>query len=389
MRREKKVFMYVNFSPYVNAGKTLDFILDNFRTVVVFSFNFYPLGKNQEMSNFTIYKNGKLIKKKFLYQLNFGSQVSLLFLLLPLRSLIILIQILWYTINLKKTVGKIDLYFTVNAYSAWIGNILKRLSYVKNTIYWVWDYYPPIHKNKIVMLFRWMYWQFDRSGIQSDKIIFLNRRLLELRKSIGVWENEKKYSIVPIGTDPVKRGGKASHKNLKVVFFGVLKKSQGLGFFLENSKIINENFQGVELNVVGSGPDERYLRDLAKKNKLNTKFWGYVSNERKLIEIIQSADVGIATYIPEESNVSYYGDPSKIKTYLSLGIPVVTTNVFLFSREISSAKAGIVIKYGDSKQLVKSLKTIKSKKRDFSRHALALSRKYYYKKIYRKMFRIN
>lgn len=381
--------MYVNFSPYVNAGKTLDFILENFQTVFVFSFNFYPLGKNQEKSNFSIYKNGKLLERNFLYQLNFGSQVSLVFLLLPLRSLLIFIQILWHTFRLKKLTGGIDLFFTVNAYSAWIGNILKKLGFVKHTTYWVWDYYPPIHKNKIVMLFRWMYWQFDRSGIQSDKIIFLNRRLVELRKNIGVWETGKKYSIVPIGTNPLKSKNILTQKKLNFVFFGVLKKSQGLEFFLKNSKIIKENFQKVELNVVGSGPDEKFFKSLARAQNLKTKFHGYVPNDKKLAAIIRKANIGIATYVPDESNVSYYGDPSKIKTYLSLGVPVITTNVFVFSKEISSAKAGIVIKYGDTKQLIQSIRTIKSKNREFSRRAFVLSKKYYYKKIYQKMFSVS
>lgn len=386
MKKDKRVIVYVNFAPYVNAGKILDYINQNFSTVIVFSFNFYSLGKAQERSSLSFYKEGKLVKKNYLYQLSTNMPISLIFLLLPIRSAIILVQIFWHLLVNKKEYEAYDIYFTVNAFSAWIGNLLKRVNIIDKTIYWVWDYYPPIHENKIVMLFRWMYWQFDRSGAVSDKTVYLNHRLIELRKTIGAWGNKKNNQIIPIGTDPVKNRKKFSKIKLKLVFVGVLKKSQGLDLVFENSKAINQSFPKVLLNVVGSGPDENYYKKKAIKSGLTTVFHGFMPNEKNVEKIISSSDIGIATYIPEESNVSYFGDPSKIKLYLSRAVPVITTNVFTFSEEIKISKAGIIIKYSNPKEFIRALKKIKKSESKYSANALKLAKKYYYKRIYKEIF---
>src|SRR5579859_4977800 len=102
--RAKRTIIYVNFSPYENAGKILDYLLENFENILLFSFNFHRLGKGQEPSKLKIYKNGQVIQEQRLQQFNsLRIPVSLLFLFLPLRSLSIFIQIFWHVLLLKKT----------------------------------------------------------------------------------------------------------------------------------------------------------------------------------------------------------------------------------------------------------------------------------------------
>lgn len=386
--KDKRIVVYVNFSPYVNAGKILDYITDTFETVLVFSFNFYSLGRNQERNSLSIYKNRKLVKKNYLHQMRSNKKMSTAFLLLPVRSIILFLQITWHLLRFKKTYKTYDIFFTVNAFPAWIGNFLRQFHLIDKTIYWVWDYYPPMHKNKIVMLFRWMYWQLDRSANKSDSVVYLNQRLIELRKSIGVWNNNINSKIIPIGTDPRYIKKQRNMESIKLVFVGVLKKSQGLDIVFDNATQLVKMFPKISIDIIGSGPDEAYFKRRSGKTMLKTTFHGFLPNENAVDKIISNCHIGVATYIPEESNVSYYGDPSKIKLYISQGIPVITTDVFSFSEEILYLKAGIIVDYFKPGQLVAAIKEINSHKSFYEKNALRLAKKYNFKKIYADMFNI-
>jgi len=190
--------MYVNFSPYENTGKIADYILAHFSTVVMFVFNFHHLGPKQEQSRILIYLNGKLIRKQYIFQTIYAPSFALAS--LSIRSFVILLQIMYHAERLKKKYGPFDIYFSVNAFTAWTGTILKHAGIVRKTIFWVWDYYPPKHKSRMTSFIRWIYWQFDKSATSSDKIIFLNNRLEKLRKDIGILPKKISHTIVGIGT---------------------------------------------------------------------------------------------------------------------------------------------------------------------------------------------
>jgi glycosyltransferase involved in cell wall biosynthesis len=103
------------------------------------------------------------------------------------------------------------------------------------------------------------------------------------------------------------------------------------------------------------------------------------------MEIIKNTNIGIAPYKPEPGNVSYYGDPSKIKNYLSFGLPVITTNVFEFSEIIRTSGAGEIIPY-KLEPFLNSIQKIISNYGQYSVLARSLAQKYYYAKYYDKMF---
>lgn len=385
MKKDKKYksIIYVNFPPYDNTGKILDFLKHKYTFIFHFSFNFHRLEGTNNKSTYTIIRNSRIIAKASLFQIL--PPPHLIFVLLPIRSLIFLIQIIRYGIIIKNTYGVIDDFFTVNAYTAWCGLVLKKLRIVKRTIFWVWDYYPPIDRNKVVMFMRWLYWQFDKLGTHSDKIIFLNSKLLTLRKSIHVITGKKKYPIVGIGTTLHRI--KFRHKHISLLFIGVLKRSQGLDLILDNSSAIKKHFPDIEIHIIGSGPDEKYFRARAGQSEIPIHFHGLLNvYSQKAIDIIKKTNIGVALYKPEPGNVSYFGDPSKIKNYLSFGLPVVTTDVFEFSKEIRKSKAGLVIPYRKD-SLIQSLDKISRRYNAYTYQSYALAKKYNYAVTYETMFR--
>lgn len=379
--------IYVNFSPYENAGRILDYLQDTFKYVILFSFNFHKLGRTKRSNKIYIFHNKKVIQKLNLYQIPVPRK--LVFPLLPIRSMLIFIQIFLYSSYLKNKYSQIDYYFTVNAFTAWVGQVVKRFGFVKNTIFWVWDYYPPLNDDKIIMFMRKIYWQFDKISSNSDRLIFLNKRLKELREKIGILDLNKNSSIVPIGTE-IKFSSKRLPKNSVILcFIGVLKKSQGLGLVFQNLPKLQSLYPQLRIEIIGSGPDENYFKNLAKGSTAKINFYGFLdeSQNKKISRIFSNSTIGIATYVPEKSNVSYYGDPSKIKMYLSFGLPVITTNVFAFSEEIRKTKSGIIINYHKKGELITAINKINRNYSYYRNNAKKLAKKYYYKKLYAEMFR--
>lgn len=375
--------IYVNYSPYENSGKILDFLLENFEYVFLFSLGFYNITKKKKLNKLFIYHRGKLKKEYSMIQLPVPQQ--LVFFLLPLRSFITFIQVLLYSFKLKEDYGKVGIYFTVNGFTAWIGNISKIIGLVDKTVFWVWDYYPPTHNDKIIMLMRRIYLYFDSVSLRSDKVAFINNRILNLREKSGILPKDKNFLIVPIGTDDFNNLKKKVADFVTIGFIGVLKKSQGLDEVFNNAQSIIEKFPKTQFEVVGSGPDEEYFKQKALHSPLKTTFHGYLEGE-SFNSVLEKCTIGIATYLPDPSNVSHFGDPGKVKRYLSLGLPVVITDIFEFSKEIEACKAGVIIKYGKSKEFADAIKKIMSNYKQYQRNALKLAKKFYYKKIYPDMF---
>lgn len=385
-KRINKTIVYVNFSPYQNSGKILDYMLENFENVLLFCFIFHDLGKKQEKSKLKIFKNGKIEQEYILHEM--PVPIPLIFLFLPLRSIIMFLQILWHTIRLRKNYPSYDIYFTVNAFTAWIGIMLKKINIVKKTVFWVWDYYPPYHQNKIISFIRSIYWHFDKyCTVNSDKVIFLNDKLQNLRKDIGILPENSNYKIIPIGTNPGNFKNNNT-KNIILGFLGVIKKSQGLDIIFDNANSLKKKFPNIKIEIIGNGPDLSHFQYRAKKENLNVNFFNFVPKEEDIENIISKWKIGLALYIPEEGNVAYYGDPSKIKVYLSYGIPVITTNVFHFSDEIKKEKAGIVTEYNPDK-LNYAILTILNNYNVYKKSAIALAQRYNYKKIYSEIFSIS
>jgi len=383
-----KSIIYVNYSPYENSGKILDYLLENFKNVCVFSIGFHSLANKKDYNRLTVYRNGKLKKTYSLFQLPVSAKYFFLF--IPIRSAITFFEVIIYSIWLSRKLKKIDIYFTVNAFTAWLGLLLKSVGIVEKTIFWVWDYYPPKHENKFIMFMRSVYWQFDKMASKSDIVAFVNKRLLNLRKELGIYDNDSNYLIIPIGADKLKYKYLDKENSKKILvfgFIGVIKKSQGVEIIFKNANSLIKEFGDIKYEIVGSGPDEKYIKSQANKSKIESTFYGYLEGD-SFNEVLRNCKIGIATYTSEASNVSKYGDPGKIKRYLALGIPIITTNVIEIADEIEKSGAGVIIEYNNQEELINAVKKIMQKHALYSKNAYALSQKFYYKKIYPPMFKI-
>lgn len=384
---KNKKIVYVNYSPYENQGNILDFLLEEYKYVFLFSIGHHNLGKNQKTNKITIYENQKIKKEVYLHYL--FSSTRFVFISIPFRSLLNLIQIIWQCQRLKKEYGDLDIYFTVNGFTAWVGLVLRRFGLVTITAYWVCDYYPNNYKSKIIRAMRWLYWQFDKRTITSDIQTFHNNRIVDVWKKNNVLPKDYKATLIPIATaKTVSVSKNKNHEMIRLCFLGVLKKSMGLDYIFDSAGLLSKNFPGLVIEIIGPGPDGEYFKKIAKSSHMICNFHGYVSEE-EVEKIIARSTIGIAPYMPDPSNVSYYADSAKMKKYISLGLPIIATKVHEFSEEVERYKAGIIVEYGNSQQLVDAISEINANYESMLENVKKLNNKYFYKNIYPKMFVLN
>lgn len=381
----KNTIVYVNYSPYENSGHILDYLLENFSDVYLFVMAFHSLNGKKQLNRFVHYKNGKEVKAENLFYMKVPQ--NLVFILIPIRSTINAFQIFFKTLLIKKKHGKVDTFFTVNAFTATIGRIMKFFGIVEQSIFWVWDYYPLEFATFIGKLMRIMYWQFDKFATFSDKVFYLNHRMSDVRKERGVISKNRKTTSVPIGMGEVLRVKRKNFKNIKVGFIGVLKKSQGLGMLIESEEYLSKKFKKITFEIIGSGPDEKFFRSSVKKNKnVKYNFYGLVP-ENKFRKILMDCTIGVSPYTPENSSVSRYTDPGKPKRYLEFNLPVITTDVIEISKEIAKTKAGIIVEYGNYKAFSEAIAKIIDNYDNYVKGAIKFHKRYYYKDIYSVLFK--
>jgi glycosyltransferase involved in cell wall biosynthesis len=379
---KKKSIVYVNFSQYDNTGRILDYLKEEFTYVLQFSFDHLRL-KNGRKSNFMVlYKNNRVLRRKKLFSLR--TPPFLLFPSLPIVALLMVSQTIYYSIQFSKHSGKIEYFFSVNAFSAWIGLILKMFRVVNKSIFWVWDYFPLSYPDWRLKLARYIYWQFDKPCmLWSDKIVFTNRKLYLLRKKTGHLKKSYKPIIIPIGS--ALRKIQIKKKKNVVGFLGMLKENQGVDLWITHFADIVKAFPNVRFEVIGSGPEEYRYKNAVKGYSKQIRFLGFIEDQNRIFSIIQNWACGLATYFPNDSNESYWGDPSKIKTYMSAGVPILTTNVSYMAEIITKKKAGIVIPYTRD-GLISGLREVMKKNVSYSKASYNLAKEYDYKKVYKKFF---
>ena len=375
--------IYVNFAQYDNTGRILDYLLENFHIVAHFSFDHLRL-KNGRKTNFVrVYVDGKCIHQRKL--LSIRTPGPFLFPSLPIVAVLMLLQTIIYSFRLNLRYGKFEYYFTVNAFSAWIGILAQKLFLIRKTVFWVWDYYPLLYPDWRIRLARRIYWWLDKSCMKlSNKIIFTNIKLLKLRQETGHLGPKKKVKIVPIGTEILPIEFKKDERVI-LGFLGMLKENQGIDLIFDSIDLLIKQNPHIKIEIIGSGPEEIRFKKRGEKYAKHISFLGFIEDQDKIIQIIKKWSIGLATYKPVEKNESYWGDPSKIKKYIGAGVPVITTDVSYFSEIIKKHKAGVLIAY-TPESLAGGIQTILKNELMYKKSAFKLAKKYNYKTLYPKMF---
>jgi glycosyltransferase involved in cell wall biosynthesis len=121
---------------------------------------------------------------------------------------------------------------------------------------------------------------------------------------------------------------------------GVLDKRKGIDLIIRSLKILEKEGFNVVLKIAGDGPERKNLEILAKKLGLNNViFLGHIQR-KALINLYRNCDVYVQSSFAETL-------PSTIREAMSVGRPIVTTNVDVIDEYLRNRENGFLINKRD------------------------------------------
>ena len=97
----------------------------------------------------------------------------------------------------------------------------------------------------------------------------------------------------------------------------------------------------------------------------------------------------IACYIPLRigtTNFTYYADPTKLKDYLSVGLPIILTDLSYNAKEIHQKRCGIIVKY-DKNEIANAIIQLLGNREmlnEYSRNSIRYIKEFTWERIFRK-----
>ena len=245
--------------------------------------------------------------------------------------------------------GKWDLMIALDNLNTISGLMLRIAGRVKKVIYYTIDFVPKRFDNKLLNNF---YHYLEKLSVRyADATWNLTDRVTDGREKVLGMDKKiyNRQEIVPIGIwfDRISSKNYSEIKKHTMVYAGGLLPHQGVQLVIDAMPIILKKIKDVKFDIIGLGAYEKELRNKIKKLKLekSVRFLGYFEDHKDVENHLSSCGIAMAMYNEELSKWSHYADPSKVKTYLATGLPVVTTTVTQISEEVTKRKCGLVVPY--------------------------------------------
>jgi len=159
-----------------------------------------------------------------------------------------------------------------------------------------------------------------RSLSNASKILVSNKATKEIMKSYYKIEDEK-ISIVPNGVDLTFFNSKTKDPK-KIVFSGVMYHHRGLDVLLDAAPNVFKEIPDAKFVLLGDGPEMKKLKEIVKKNNIesNIEFKGWV--ERHNIPAhLSNSSIGIGPL--KRTAVTENALPIKVLEYMASGLPIV------------------------------------------------------------------
>jgi glycosyltransferase involved in cell wall biosynthesis len=372
----KRVILLAHVLTSVPAEDLKEYLLNNKTKELMYIGHPLYYSRGRPGSFFELIKDRKLVKKIQLrnYKINQFVRFPLDFIL----------SIFWILLSPRKW----DLIISLDNLNTLVGLLLRTIGKIDKVIYYTIDFTPQRFNNRFVNSF---YHFLEKICVRySDLTWNVSPRIAEGREkvcgmnpiiynrqvvvSVGVWLERisvKKYKDIDSHT---------------IVYAGGLAQHQGIQLVLESLPVILKKIPDVKFIIIGMGSYETELKRLTNKLKIEkyVKFVGYLEKMSDVENIMTTCGVAVAMYNKDLSKWSYYADPSKIKSYLACGLPVITTPLTYITKDLEKLKCGIVCPY-NSKKLAKSIIRLISDEtlyRSFRKNALIYSKEYDWNKLF-------
>ncbi len=234
---------------------------------------------------------------------------------------------------------KDSLFFGINSLHAAVGIVLKWLGKGNFVVYYVIDY---THQRFASLFLNWVYQRVCAFAARhADMIWNLSERMQAVHQRFGA--KPEGNVLVPVGVrlKEVKPAAEREVIANRLIVVSALFESKGVQTAIRALTHLPQ----AHLVVVGTGPYEGALKALALAEGVAQRvdFKGMIWYGEALFREIAISRVALAPYSSEDSNYTYYADPSKPKEYLACGTPVVITKVPWIAEPIEALPMGKAI----------------------------------------------
>ena len=233
------------------------------------------------------------------------------------------------------------------------GLVLRHRLRVSTVIFYSVDFVPHRFDSSFLnLIYHWI----DKVALErSDERWNLSPRMAEGRERLFHLDSKKYHQqVVPVGLwlKDFPNYNIEQINRYELIFVGHLLEKQGIQLVLSAMTEIKKVISECRFRIIGSGDYEDKLRKTVLELGLEESviFEGAIFDQTIVNEKLARAAVGVALYSKELDTFTYYADPTKIKTYLAAGLPVLLTDVPYNATEIAQNGAGIIVAY-DEKEL--------------------------------------
>lgn len=355
MNRDNVQLIFCSFVP-VGLEDYVNYFVGNFDDFIYLKWKF-PHSKGPLSSSLAVYLHHKLIRDKKLLSIPAFRHSLAYFLFLPINYFLYFLQsisLLWITRSKRPVI-----FIGVNYFCTFCGVILKKLGRVDTVIYRVMDFFP-LPPNGIYRYLNRIFYLIDSFCLKnSDFIWFTTEGHMIGRENYGYFKRDKySFSMIPLGLNVRNFISKPEgyYNKFSLVYCGVISKYHLIDLLFEVIQDLKQDFPRIKLNMIGSGPDEAYFKDLATKMDLteNIRFHGFVEDGEFFSQLMSDNALGIAFYRDEE-NFMKYTEPAKVKFYLSFGVAAIVSKVPLIANELAKKRVCFAVN-NDRQEIVRVIK---------------------------------
>ncbi len=373
----KKFIIALHESIATGPGHDLrDYLLENHTKEIVFIT--HPLLNEKEYyaksSSMSIYRNGQFVKTSSAFHF-----------VLPMIFLYgkDLLYTLWWIV---KSAKKYDLFVGLDPLNALSAVLLKKIGIVKKAVYYTIDYIPNRYANPFV---NYLYHVVDKYCVAScDETWILTPVVAQAREAYNGMDRRKytKQHILPIGVwmEKVERVPLLNVNKNRLVYVGGLRHIMGVELLINAIPKLINIFPHLHLDIIGGGIDEGLLKKLAKKLHVydTITFYGWVRERERVKALMKGGAIGLAPFAMDAESYDEVknADPTKIKEYMVMGMPVVVTKAVSNYRRLVKAKCAIAIDYSVS-ELVEAVQRLLANDRlyaNYRDHALSYVKQFDY-----------
>ncbi len=217
---------------------------------------------------------------------------------------------------------------------------LRRLNYVSSLIYDDQDYFPWVIKSPEGHL--------TSVGLEklivkiSDVVVSASDSLANLRREQGA----RRALVIPNGVNPsylsLKEIDYSKRLSAKTIFYaGYLSQEYGVELLVKAFRRLDRSL-GAKLLLAGVGPMAAKLEQISHSESMSSslRLLGRIDH-KKLVSVMSGVTLGVAPFL--ESSGAGYGVPLKIKEYMAVGLPVITTKIGEISRFMNGREIGVAV----------------------------------------------